>query len=169
VSLTVSTKAIKPKRLKPEAVRKEVIKALKAEGKFHQAKLKPTVRTWKKKPRFESLFDLDGGDMIVITGPTGDSKAVQNWVWTDEGTRPHIIRARNAPALRFRAGNIPKTAPRQFSSRVGGKVGPWRRPLSVRHPGTKPRLWSETLSKQRRRPFTRRMIKAVQVGSEKLF
>lgn len=162
-------KEIKPKKLQVDAILKEIEKALKEEGEYHQKKLGPTVRTWKNKPRFTSETDTSGGNLAVLTGPTGDGDAVQHWVWTDEGTRPHIIRARRAPALRFRAGNIPKTAPKQFSSRVGGKVGPWRRPFSVRHPGTTPRLWSETLSKQRRGPFTKRMIKATQRGASKAF
>lgn len=169
MAVVVSIKQIKGKKLNVDAIRKEIENALEEEAKFHRKELEKTVRTWRDKPTFESLTDYGGGDLVVITGPAGSGSGAQHWVWTDKGTRAHPIVARRAPALRFRAGNIPKTAPGQFSARVGGRVGPWRRPRAVRHPGTKPRKWTEILSKRRRGPFTKRMIKAMQAGASKAF
>jgi len=169
MSLTVTIKGIKPQRFKTEEIKREVEKALDAEGKLHQRELKKTVQTWRKKPKFESLHEYGRGDMIVITGPTGDTEAAQHWVWTDKGTKPHIIRARNAPALRFQVNYSPKTFPRQFTSYHAGSWGPWRRPFSVRHPGTEPRRWSEILSQQRKTPFRNAMLAALRRGADKVY
>jgi hypothetical protein len=170
VSVVIAFKGIKPKKLKVQPIIDELKKELKAEGKFHQKELKKTVKGWRgAKPRFESLTDISVDSVVVLTGPTGTTKAVNKWRWTDEGTKPHIIRARRAPRLRFQVGYVPSTTPKKFTSRRSRRFGPVRRPVAVRHPGTKARGWTELLSKRRKRPFTKRMIRAMQKGSAKIF
>ena len=95
-------KTIKPKKLNIDAIRLELLNELRKEGTVQKKELKKTVSTWKSKPGFESLISLSGGDASILTGPVGDTEAVQHWVWTDEGTKPHRITARRAPFLRFR-------------------------------------------------------------------
>jgi hypothetical protein len=163
-------KAIKPKKLKVEAFRLEILNALRKEGNLHRKKLKPTVSGWRgKKPKFESLIGLSARDASVLTGPTGDDFAVQKWVWTDKGTKPHKIRARNAPRLRFMINFIPSTKPGSFSSGAAASWPPWRSPFEVSHPGTDPRGWSEALAKSRKRPFQREMFAAMKRASSKAF
>lgn len=172
MSVVVSLKAIKPKPLKVDAIRLELLNALRKEGTAQRKELKKTVRTWRDKPRFESLVGLErkaGGSAMVVTGPVGSDKAVAHWVWTDQGTRPHTIVARRAPTLKFRAGFVAKTRPRRFSSRRGRSFGPWRSPRMVRHPGTKPREWTKLLAKKRKKPFDKRMQDAMKRGAFKVF
>lgn len=165
-------KAIKPKKLKVDAIRLEILNALRAEGRDQKKELKKTVTGWRgEKPDFESLIGLERppGGASVLTGPTGSTKAVNKWVWTDQGTKPHIIRARRVPRLRFQTGYVPSTTPGKFTSRRSRRFGPVVRPRAVRHPGTKARNWTTILQKRRRRPFTKRMIRAMQKGSKKVF
>lgn len=168
-------KGIKPARLRVTEVRQKILNALRAEGRDQRKVLEPTVATWKgEKPDFESLIGLErgaNGSASVLTGPTGSEKAVNKWVWLDLGTKAHIIRARRLPTLIFRVGGfVSKTRPGSFQSRGGRRAsGPRVRPRSVSHPGTKARGWSEMATKRRRRPFTRRMVKAMQVGAGQAF
>lgn len=163
-------KAIKPKKLKVDAFRLEILNALKKEGTVHRRKLKPTVRAWKNKPRFESLISTSPqGSLAVLTGPTGNTEAVQHWVWTDLGTKPHRISARSAPRLKFQINFIPSTKPGSFESGVAASWPPWTSPFSVNHPGTEPRLWSETLSKERKKPFERGIFAAMKKASNNAF
>ena len=162
-------KAIKPQRLKVENFEKEIETALEREGKEHQRKLKPTVETWKNPPDFESLTSSEGGDLIVLTGPTGDEDAVLHWLWTDQGTEPHTITARNAPFLKFNQNFIPATSPGKFSSTQAASWGPMATKTTVNHPGTKPRGWTEILSKERKKPFERSMFGAMEKAASKAF
>jgi hypothetical protein len=165
-------KAIKPKKMKVDAIRLEILGELRKEGTVQRKELRKTTSGWRgEKPKFESLVGLGRppGGASVLTGPTGSTKAVNKWVWTDQGTRPHLIRARRAPRLRFQTGYVPSTTPKKFTSRRSRRFGPTVRPKVVRHPGTKARGWTELLSKRRKRPFTKRMIKAMQRGATKVF
>ena len=155
MSEVFSFKPIKAKKLNVEAFRRAALNAVEAEAKIHQAKLRPTVRGWTgARPRFESLTSIRGGDLIAVTGPVGDTMGVQKWVWTDLGTRPHRIRAKNAPTLRFQINFIPSTRPGSFESGRAASWPPWRAPKEVWHPGTEPRRWTETLTKERKRKFS---------------
>lgn len=168
---TFVVKGIKPQKLQVAAIRQEILNALRAEGRDQRKVLEPTVATWKgEKPDFESLIGLErgaNGSASVLTGPTGSEKAVNKWVWLDLGTR---IRW----ALMSRDWKS-KTRPGSFRSGGGrgrvvivGRRAMARRNIRPR-PGIKARGWSEEATKRRRRPFTRRMVKAMQVGASKAF
>jgi len=168
MTTVVAMKAIKPKRLKVDAIRLEILNELRKEGTVHKQELRKTVKTWRgEKPKFESLIGLTGQDTTVVTGPTGSEKAVNKWVWLDQGTR---IRW----ALMSRDWRS-KTTPRKFSSgRGSGRVViAGRRAMQSRgirpRPGIKAREWSTLLTKRRKRPFTRRMIKAMKRAANKAF
>ena len=161
-------KAIKPKRLKVDAIRLEILNALRKEGTEHKKILRKTVETWHgEKPKFETLIGLSGSDATAITGPVGSDKAVNKWHWLNGGTK---IRW----ALMSRDWRS-KTTPHKYQSgRGSGRVLiAGRRAMQARgirpRPGIKARGWSEDLTKQRKRPFTRAMIKAMQRGAAKAF
>jgi len=164
-------KGIKPSRLNVDVYRQEILNDLRAEGKVHQKELKKTTRTWQgETPKFESLIGLErgsSGSASVMTGPTGSDKAVNKWEWLNKGTR---IRW----ALMSRDWQS-KTRPRWFGSgRGAGRVIiAGRRAMTMRgirpRPGIEARGWSDDLTKRRRRPFTRRMIGAMQRASRKAF
>lgn len=162
-------KAIKPAKLRVGRVRLELLNELRAEGRDVKKELEKTTRNWKgAKPAFEILISLAGNDATLLVGPAGNTKGVQKWTWLDEGTRPHVIRARRAPYLRYRLGYNASTRPGTLTSRGSYYVGKhYRRSKVVHHPGTKPRGWVALIQKRRRRKFTKRMLAAVKRGMEK--
>ncbi len=160
------SKAIKPKKLNVAKVRQNLLNALRKEGNIIAKELRKTTATWEgEKPKFEVLIGIERppGSVTVLVGPTGTDKAVNKWVWNDEGTRPHIIRAKNVPRLIFKTGFSAKTKPGFFGSFPGGSFGPTVSKFQVNHPGTKARGWSELIVKRRRKRFTQAMIKAARV------
>ena len=170
MATTFTLKVIKPKKMRVDAFRRELLNVTAREGTVHRQELRKTVSTWRNKPKFESLKSLAGGNILVITGPTGDVEAVKHWIWADEGTPPHIIRARRAPYLRFKwSGGKPKTTPRRFESGPG-KVGTkWAMKKSVWHRGTKPREWAKLLSERRKDKFRKNVIEGLQRAAKRAF
>jgi hypothetical protein len=157
-------KGLKPKKLKISQVRLNILNELRAEGRIIKKELEKTTATWKgAKPTFEIAIGLTGQDAIVLIGPAGNPEGAQKWVWLDEGTRPHVIRAKNAPNLVFQTGFTPKTKVKTFSSSAGSSSPPWRATKQVKHPGIEARQWSKEIVKRRRKPFTRRILKAARV------
>ncbi len=164
-------KAIKPGQLRPDAIRMEILNALRAEGREQTKLLQATVETWENPPTFESKIHLARGDgsAAVETYPAGDPEAVKHWNWTDKGTEAHAIAAVNAPALAFQTGFEPKTRNRWFGSGPGRRSGEWRRPFVVWHPGTAAREWSKQLLEDRLQPFTDAIRGAIMRGSMKMW
>ena len=159
-----------PKELNVNVFRLEILNALRKEGTVHRKELSKTVTTWDNKPTFKSKISLDRRiGASVHTFPTGTEKAVNRWEWTDEGTKPHTITARRAPSLRFQSGYTPRTSPKKFSSGASRRFGAWQRPVSIRHPGTRPRNWSVELSRIRKKPFEVRVRGAIAKASARAF
>lgn len=157
-------KSIKPKKLRVDKVRLRILNELRAEGRVVKKEFEKTTTTWKgAKPTFEIAIGLTGQDAIVIIGPGGNTEGAQKWVWLDEGTKPHIIKAKNVPNLRFKTNFTAKTKVKTFSSSAGSSNPPWRATKQVKHPGIEAREWSETIVKRRRKPFTKSLIKAARV------
>ena len=157
-------KSLPPPQLKVDKARLNILNALRAEGKIVAKEFDKTTRTWKGvKPKFEVLIGLDGKDATVVVGPTGSKLAVSKWVWIDQGTRAHRIRAKKAPFLAFRSGFKPKTMPNKITSFPGKSFGSWVFKKEVRHPGTKPRSFTIIVVKRRAEPFRRAMVKAAEV------
>ncbi len=84
-------------------------------------------------------------------------------VWLDEGTKPHIIQAKNAPFLVFRTNFTPKTKVKSFSSSAGSIKPPWRQTKKVKHPGIDAREWSMEIVKKRSKPFSKALNKAASI------
>jgi hypothetical protein len=157
-------KGLKPKKLKVAQVRLNILNELRAEGRLVKREFEKTITTWKgAKPTFEIAIGLTGQDAIVLVGPAGSKEGAQKWVWLDEGTKPHVIQAKNVPNLIFQTQFTPKTKVKTFSSGAGGSSPPWRATPKVNNPGIEARQWSVTVVKQRKKPFAKRIIKAAQV------
>jgi len=165
----LQVKAIRPKKLRVAEVRKELLAAAEEEGKISAKELEKTVRNFRgAKPRFDTLIDVGASEVVVLVGPTGDAKAVQKWTWLDEGTEPHIIRARRAPYLRFRIGYNSGTRPGTLRTRRAYYVGnSWRMARAVRHPGTQALGWSKLVQDRRKPKYIAAMNKALRRGMEK--
>lgn len=157
-------KGLKPKKLKIDQVRKSILAALRAEGEDIKKELEKTTATWEgSKPTFEIEVDVSGGNAVVLIGPGGNTEGAQKWVWLDEGTKPHVIKAKNVPNLVFRTNFTPKTKVKTFASGRGSISPPWRATPQVKHPGIEAREWSKEIAKRRKKKFIERMIKAARV------
>lgn len=156
-------KGIKPKKLEVDKIRQNILKALEREGKIVIAEYNKTVATWNDPPQFEALVDVSGSEAAVLVGPTGSELQVNKFVWTDQGTKPHTIAARNAPRLIFREGFSPKTLPGVIASYPGGTFGALVGARAVRHPGTKPRRFTAIIQRKRLKPFRAEVLKAARV------
>lgn len=99
-----------------------------------------TVRSWQHKPHFEALTEVSGSNITVIAG-TDD----RIYGYVDRGTRPHVIRPRWAPRLRFMSGFSPKTQPGSLQSGPGKSAPPVVYATEVRHPGTRPRHFTKSV------------------------
>lgn len=153
-----------PKKLKVDAIRLEILNELRKQARATLNEYKKTTRTWKHKPQFEMLIGLTGKDATILVG-TDD----RVYGFVDLGTRPHRITARRAPRLRFQAGFTAKTTPNVIGSSRGARSGPFVYPVSVMHPGNKPRNFTKIISKKRQRPYENGISAAVKRGARKLF
>ena len=162
--------AIIPKRLNAKGFLSEIMDELKKEGVTQRQILGRTTTGWEDRPLFKADITSTGRrDITLRTYPTGSEDAVNHWMWTDQGTPPHIITARNAPTLNFQAGYTPRTKVRKYKSGAKKRFGAWRRPVVVHHPGTTAREWSQDLSKRREKPFQQRMEGAMRRAANNAF
>lgn len=98
---------------------------------------KKTVATWTNPPSFAVVRRSRSW-----TVATDDMR----FVWTDKGTRPHIIAPRNKSRLVFQANYAAKTVPGRIASRAGGASGSFvftSKP--VHHPGTRARNFTAVI------------------------
>ena len=109
---------------------------LDASAKGAQADFGVTTQTWSERPTFR---------IIKRPGEREVSTDDQRYAWVNDGTRPHIIRARNGPFLHFRTGGRPKTIPRRIRSYKGSAGKTWVRTKWVLHPGTFAREFTEVI------------------------
>lgn len=137
------------KALKPPAPQKYKDQYLKAfVGALNDTKkdmlkdYRDTVETWKHKVRFvASTPRSDGGNYILVVGT--DDKI---YGYVDKGTKPHVIRAKRKPYLKFKTGYTAKSIPLALRSRSGGYSGGWAQAKAVHHPGNEARRFSEVIS-----------------------
>lgn len=157
-------KIIKPKKLNQDAIRLEILNALRKEGREIKTEYEKTTATWKRKPEFEILVGLTRppGSASVLVGTDNE---IYNYL--DQGTR--IRWALMSQDWRS------KTTPRRIGSGPGagrviiaGRRAMQRRGIGPR-PGIKAREFSETIRKRRKKKFTQGMIGAMRRGANKAF
>lgn len=97
------------------------------------------VSNWKNKPSFQSKKFINPNRIAINIFPTGPNADI--WRFVDEGTKPHIIQAKNAPMLKFRLGYQSKTLakPARTVSGGGKATGPFMQKFRVNHPGNEAR------------------------------
>lgn len=136
----------------PEASDRAMRQLLESEGlPLYQA----TTRTWQRKPRFAVVKKSRGWSIV-----TNDER----YKFVDFGTRPHIIRARNAPFLVFRWPYRSATKVNWLSSRQIQRGDNWSKRKQVRHPGIQARNFTDIISKR----LQKRAKSAVQSEIKKL-
>lgn len=111
-----------------------------------------TSATWAHQPMF-----------VIKEQPTGYLVGTEDDVWNmlDVGTRAHLIIARKAKRLRFRAGFTPKTRPGFVGSQTGGANGDPVFASVVHHPGTTARAWSKLIAAKYRAQLARYIGKRI--------
>jgi len=141
---TVTVKVKKPKPLKAGEMRKALTTGAQKAANAMAADMDRLTRYWSNPVKFVGKIKMKR-DLIELTArpKSPRSKWVKIFGYVDEGTPPHIIRARKKPALAFasksKAGSKPNSTTVSKSSR--GKVDTLRK--VVRHPGNKPRNWTK--------------------------
>lgn len=148
---------------------KEFSKELEKEGLIHRQLLGKTVSTWKNKPVFKTTLKPSISALHMLTAPTGSEKAIRQWVWVNYGTKPHTIKAKNAPNLVFRTGYVAASTPGKFKSDRHFRFGPRRRTKKVRHPGIDARDWTGIIYERRQSKFERRMATAMHRAAMQTF
>lgn len=103
------------------------------------ADYKKTTATWNHKPPF---YSVQARESIIIFTPD------RIYEYVSGGTQPHLILPRRAKVLRYRSKFRPKTRPQVISSSQGARSGRVIFSRGVIHPGTKARLFHETIGKK---------------------
>lgn len=116
-----------------------------------------TVKTWRTKVNFTARKTKLGRSIWA-------NNTIYKYV--DKGTKPHVIRAKRAPNLRFLSqGFKAKTTPGVIGSMAGAPADSgWVTKKSVNHPGTEARGFSEAIEKKMRKRYytiTRRRLKGL--------
>ena len=154
-----------PKQIKKWIAEDMRKRALKPELKRDAEK---TVKGWQgEKPTFSLLIRESPKNMIYFTlYMRGSAKAKNKWNWLDLGTPAHPITAKKAPYLVFQIGYIAGSAPynqgsQRLITRSAKRFGPYRKKISVEHPGIKARNWRKILADKHQKKFEKDFISAV--------
>lgn len=132
-------KKITPKRaelLNIAALRSELREAMEEVESGVQKDFESTVATWSTEVTFATRLTV-GNAITMRVNPSGSGAEI--WGYVNAGTRPHIIRARNARSLAFRSGYRAKTRAGRIASGGGGPSGDTVHAQQVMHPGSEPR------------------------------
>jgi len=169
--MAVFFKAIKPARFRQEAFRQYMLAALAKAGEVIKKDFESTVSTWKDKPEFQVLLEVQPNGPTLIVGT--DDKI---YGYVSKGTEPHEIWAgaytgkSDKTALAFQWGGegsyIAKTVPGVIPAREGGPTGEDRAFVHVNHPGTAPRNFEQLIQKGRQAWFKMQMEQAMREAAK---
>lgn len=161
--MPILVKQIKPSRLKVDALRLELLNAMRKAGTQVKADFEKTTATWKHKPKFEMLISLTqpGPQLLVSTDD-------EIYGYLDRGTRAdyeiwagYYTGKSNKKALVFQKGYKAKTTPGVIGSGSGGSFGAIRHTPYVVHPGIKARDFEGAIKKKREKWFKGQMEAAM--------
>lgn len=130
------TKVVDPKKLQ-----RVIINKLNMVGEAARVDFVATTNTWNHKPKF--VREVVDAETVAV----GTDDAI--WAMLDVGTKPHIIRVKHAKALRFawngKGSYGAKTKPNYLGSKNAKYPTTINYRKQVKHPGTKARLWTNTV------------------------
>lgn len=152
--MSIKMKVIVPKQLlfEPKKLSRAIENALDGAAEAARVDFEVTQQTWKHKATFTII--KKAGERIVKTGD-------EPYVFVNRGTKPHLIRAKNAKTLSFQAHYTSKTSPRWIGSRQGGPSGPMMYTPVVHHPGTEPRDFDAEIAKKWQKELPIMMQRAI--------
>lgn len=131
--------------------------SMRQQAEAMKADFEKTVSTWSHRPLF-TITEMDNGTRFSV----GTTDEIYKFV--SGGTRPHIIRARNAPVLAFKANYQAKTRPKVIGSGSGGSSGPGVYAVEVHHPGTEAREFERTIQFESQRTIANNVQRAITQG-----
>lgn len=147
-------------------IAKEIEFELRATGQELKTGHDKVVREWTHRPTFKAQYSTHAAIQSVKITPQGQHKAI--WFYVDLGTKPHVIRAKNAPFLKFQTGYSARTAAVAKSAQgTGQRFGSWVQKTEVQHPGTEAREFSKTFMDELSPSFEDRINAAVKRGITK--
>ena len=149
-------KAIKPSRLKVDAMRLALLNRMRKVGTQVKKDFEATTATWKHKPKFETLVSLAGGGATLLVD-TND----EIYRFVNDGTKEHVILPKKAKALRFAGTFSSKTLPGVLEARAGSSGGDTVFAKGVLHPGTKARNFDKLIAQKWQSRFKREMQDAM--------
>lgn len=152
----ILAKAIKPKKLNDKAMHAVFVKEANSIADEIEKDFQKTTKSWNRKVRFVKIVAISKNKIEILVG-TDD----EIYRYVTEGTRPHVILPKNAPALRFQRTYKAKTTPGVIGSSSGGSSGPTVFSSGVIHPGTKARNFDDAIAKRWKKRFKRRMEAAM--------
>jgi len=159
--MRVTTKVIKPAKIKSDKMRSDLVAAVVETGKEIDALFALTYLTFEHRPEF--VIENKGT-------PTRISSSVyttnQIYAWINDGTKPHTIRPKNAAVLAFPQTFRPKTHLVKLESGKGYKTKKKRFALVVEHPGTAPRNFEERIEKKAMPKFRARVRAAMKEAAD---
>lgn len=139
----IKVKVIIPTKLllDPKRMARAIDNALDGAALAAKVDLQVPTQTWRDENKATFTIDKQPGKRIVHTSD-------KPYIYVDQGTKPHVIRAKNAKRLAFQAHYTPKTSPRWIGSRAGGPSGPMVYTPQVNHPGFEGRAFGETVAEK---------------------
>lgn len=154
---------ITPRPLNVDAMKLELIRAMRDVGEEIREQFEDTTRTWNHKPQWNPpvLVPRVGTDFITVESTTTD----RIYGYVSEGTKSHPIFPRNAKALAFPGAFIPKTFPGIIGSNPGmsGPVDQFRN--WVAHPGVEARKFDKEIADRQKNNFKISMTNAMKLVS----
>ena len=152
---------------KARLLRAELKAETRKHGKEVRAEFEQVVSDWssRNRPKFVLKQEINEREIRVEVRPYRRRKASRVFSWVDQGTRPHTIRprrrrpkSRTRKRLAFRLDYKPHTLPiAKAHVGDGQKHGDWVTPMVVRHPGIKPRLFSQEIERKTKPRFRARI------------
>jgi hypothetical protein len=152
--------------------RQEIDRGLDRVEKALVASHKRVVKDWDSDVTFIAKRIVTPTRIRIIIVPRGEDAEV--WYYVDRGTKPHEIRAKNAPRLAFmmtlkggkpaRGGYVPKTLAKPARTVAGGgyvkSPKTLVQPVAVQHPGNEGRKFTEQIAEDGKPDYKREMENA---------
>lgn len=134
-------KAIIPRELllDPKRLVRGLENGLTASAKAAKVDFDTTTQTWARRPAF--TIEEQPGQRTIST----DNEV---YGYVNDGTRPHIIRAKNGKVLVFGTPHSAKTAVRVIGSGAGSRGTTMVKVKQVRHPGTDAREFDAVIAEK---------------------
>lgn len=137
-----------------EAMREAMTQSLIDIGTLAQQQFNQVVADWRTQVQFNVEIVETQDTIELFVRARGEGKDI--WYWVDMGTgihgergQPYVIRPLRAPALAFRTGYNPKTAPvAKYNQGDGSASGDYVVARSVLHPGIAGRYFADSFFKE---------------------